>query len=441
MSPRPRQPDAGTPPGEERATRIDQAAWAARIRAQMDFEWKRDAPPDGFPALPPLATGRYTDPAFQALERERMWKRTWLLAGREEDLEEPGSFRCFDRTGSPLVLVRGRDGILRAFFNTCQHRGAPVVRAECGVAQRLRCQYHSWTYDLDGRLLQVPDRRDFRDLDESKRGLKAVRCESYDGWVFVNEDPAAEPLERWLGPIAAEWSPLRGRELRAHGTRRKRVPANWKIVADAFLETYHVRTIHPQTVSKLLDHRGAAMALFASGHSRMVTPKWEAAVAAQRAAPQRLPEIPGLDPLFEETNPAYSVFPNLITPLDTVGFPFILFWPVDIETTDVEWTFYGPPAETAAQEEGWALLLGLFDGVMDEDFTNLEPMQRSIASGALESIPLGYQERRIYHLHEEIDRRIGPEHVPEALRAELLLEPFWERAQGTEGSRRKPRWT
>jgi phenylpropionate dioxygenase-like ring-hydroxylating dioxygenase large terminal subunit len=394
----------------------------------MEFEAKRAAPPEGFPALPPVPTGRYTDPTFYALEQEQLWKKTWLLVGRDEDFEGPGSFRTFDRTGSPLLVVRGTDGTLRGFFNTCQHRGAPVVRDACGTAKRLRCQYHSWTYDLDGRLLQVPDRRDFTELDESKRTLKPVRCEVYDGWVFVNEDESAMPLREWLGPVEAEWSPLCGEELRAHGSRKERVPANWKIVADAFLETYHVSTIHPRTVSKLLDHRGAAMGLFPFGHSRMVTPKWEAAIQRERATPKLLPEIPGLDPLFAETNPAYSVFPNLITPLDTVGFPFILFWPVDVETTDVEWTFYGPPTETAGQEKAWQALLEVFDGVMNEDFENLAPMQRSISSGALESIPLNYQERRIYHLHEEIDRQIDPERMPEPLRVTPLLEPFWEHA-------------
>jgi phenylpropionate dioxygenase-like ring-hydroxylating dioxygenase large terminal subunit len=244
----------------------------------------------------------------------------------------------------------------------------------------------------------------------------------------VNEDESAMPLREWLGPVEAEWSPLCGEELRAHGSRKERVPANWKIVADAFLETYHVSTIHPRTVSKLLDHRGAAMGLFPFGHSRMVTPKWEAAIQRERATPKLLPEIPGLDPLFAETNPAYSVFPNLITPLDTVGFPFILFWPVDVETTDVEWTFYGPPTETAGHEKAWQALLEVFDGVMNEDFENLAPMQRSISSGALESIPLNYQERRIYHLHEEIDRQIDPERMPEPLRVTPLLEPFWEHA-------------
>ena len=139
-----------------------------------------------------------------------------------------------------------------------------------------------------------------------------------------------------------------------------------------------------------------------------------------------LPEIPGLDPLFTETNPAYSVFPNLITPLDTIGFPFICFWPVDAETTDVEWTFYGPNDETPEVAKLWEMYVGVFDAVMNEDFMNLGPMHRSVSSGALESIPLSYQERRIYHLHEEIDRVIGVDSIPPALRVAPCLAPFWE---------------
>ena len=409
---------------------LDQQAFASHIRAQMDYERKREGPPDGFPKLPPLPTGRYTDAGFFELERKHVWKKSWLLVGRDEDFAEPGSFRTFDRTGSPLLLVRGADGVLRAFFNTCQHRGAPVVREECGTAKRLRCQYHSWTYDLDGTLLQVPDRRDFGDLDEAQRALKPVLCELYDGWVFVNEDPNARPLREWLGPIAEEWSVLHGNELRSAGTRIERVPANWKIVADAFLETYHVQTIHPKSVSQLLDHRGAAMGLFRRGHSRMVTPKWQKAIETQRAHGSPFRDIRGLDPIYSDTNPAYSVFPNLITPLDTFGFPFINFWPIDAETTDVAWTFYAPPIESPEEEMQWEAYIGVFDGVMNEDFMNLAPMQRSVSSGALESVPLSYQERRIYHLHEEIDRLIGAERVPEELRVAPRLEALCEDWRG-----------
>jgi hypothetical protein len=123
------------------------------------------------------------------------------------------------------------------------------------------------------------------------------------------------------------------------------------------------------------------------------------------------------------------VFPNLITPLDTIGFPFIFFWPIDAQTTDVEWTFYGPPAVTPEHEKTWEMFIHVFDAVMNEDFMNLAPMQQSISSGALESIPLSYQERRIYHLHEEIDRVIGSEKIPDELRVAPRLEPFWEEIQ------------
>jgi phenylpropionate dioxygenase-like ring-hydroxylating dioxygenase large terminal subunit len=405
---------------------MDQAAWATRIREQMAFEFAREAPPEGFPALPPIPTGRYTDPAFYALEREHIWRKSWLLVGREEEFEGKGSFKTFGRTSAPLLIVRGGDGVLRGFFNTCQHRGAPVVREACGTARRLKCQYHSWTYDLEGQLVGVPDRRDFTDLDESQRHLKPIRCESYEGWVFVNEDLEAQPLREWLGPVADEWSVLHGSELRETGRRLQRVPCNWKIAADAFLETYHVKTIHPESVAKLLDHRGAAMGLFANGHSRMVTPKWEEALWKPGGQKLPLTEIAGLDPLFAETNPAYSLFPNMITPLDTIGFPFIWFWPVDAETTDIEWIFYGLPPEDEEQEKFWELYIASFDAVMGEDFMNLAPMHQSVASGALESIPLNYQERRIYHLHEEVDRLIGAENIPDALRVSPRLEPFWE---------------
>ncbi len=405
---------------------MDQASWAERIRAEMEREWQRAEPPEGAPALPPIPTGRYLDATFEELERDRLWKRSWLLVAREEDLDQPGSFVTTDRTGSPLLLVRGHDGVLRGFYNTCQHRGAPVVREACGAAKRLRCQYHSWTYDLDGTLLHVPDRRDFAGLDLSQRALVPVRCESFGGWVFVNEDPEAEPLERTLGAVAREWSVLGGESLRRIATRGHRVPANWKIVMDAFLEVYHLRTVHPSTVSKLLDHRGAAMGLFAGGHSRMVTPKFPEALRERRETRTMLREIPGLDPLYAETNVAYNIFPNLIVPLDTTGFPIIELWPHGVAETQVDWTFYAPPAETPEQEAVWKLVLEAFDQVMEEDFRNLAPMHRSVASGALASIPLSWTERRIYHVHEQIDRTIGPDRVPPELRIPPKLEPLWE---------------
>ena len=122
----------------------------------------------------------------------------------------------------PVLIVRGKDDELRAFYNTCQHRGAPVVRDTPGTARTLRCQYHSWTYDItDGRLVAVPDERDFVGLDKATRCLPRLRCEIWDGWVFVNQDLEAVPLLDWLAPIPEQLAELQGPTLRAVATAQR----------------------------------------------------------------------------------------------------------------------------------------------------------------------------------------------------------------------------
>ena len=113
----------------------------------------------------------------------------------------PGAYKLCDIAGAPVLLVRGEDDVVRAFYNSCRHRGAPVVRETCGVARMLTCQYHSWTYDLRGELARVPDERDFVGLSRDERALPPVRCEAWGGWYFVNLDHDAEPLLDFLGPL------------------------------------------------------------------------------------------------------------------------------------------------------------------------------------------------------------------------------------------------
>jgi phenylpropionate dioxygenase-like ring-hydroxylating dioxygenase large terminal subunit len=410
---------------------------SGRLRREMADERRRTSAPTEFPALPPVRVERYTSGEFFELERRHVWSRSWLLVAREEDFPKPGCFRVVDRLGTPILLVRGKDDRLRAFYNTCQHRGAPVVREKTGTASRLTCQFHSWTYDLTGKLVTVPFRRDFTCLDEARLGLKPLLCESYDGWVFVNRSADTPSLLQSLGPLANEWRTFSGKMLRAQPTGEQRIPCNWKVVADAFLETYHVRTVHTKTVGGSYDHAGCTIELFRYGHSRMATPKTEYGLTHElgpspddAAAVQPLPPIPGLDRLFDEASVAYHFFPNLIVSGNTLGIAFIMFWPVDVNTTDVTWNWFAPPAETPEQQESWVLAVEQFNVLMEEDFRNLAPMQTSIASGALASIPLCYQERRIYHYHEEIDRLVGPARMPPDMRVAMLLEPLIGQALG-----------
>ena len=114
-----------------------------KLVAEMDYEFSRSGSPANFPKFPDIPTARYTSDEFYALEKEHLWNKAWVIAGREEDVAEVGSFLTFDELGIPLILVRGSDNKIRCFSNTCQHRGAPIVREQRGVSRFLRCQYHA----------------------------------------------------------------------------------------------------------------------------------------------------------------------------------------------------------------------------------------------------------------------------------------------------------
>jgi phenylpropionate dioxygenase-like ring-hydroxylating dioxygenase large terminal subunit len=414
---------------------MDQAL-VDRLTAEMRYEFARTGPPEGFPRFHDIPIGRYTSDDFWELEQEYLWTRSWVMAGRAEDMPEPGDYLTFDDLGVPIVVVRGRDGTIRAYYNTCQHRGAPVVRGEKGSARQLRCQYHSWTYDIDdGTLVSVPDERDFVELDKSIRCLKTVRCEVFDNWVFVNRDPDAPTLMEHLGPIPSQLAMLQGDQLITVAKRSEVVPCNWKVTAEAFLEVYHFRHIHSRNGESHLDNRGATMGLLPNGCSRMVTPfsrmSWQAYGMADWSDFQHFQnpgfiDIETVPNIVRCTSSAYSVFPNLISPIAAYGFPFLLFWPIDKGTTRLDWVHYAKvdfdPAE--GLPEHWKRRMDQFDLIMEEDTRNMAPMQRSLESPAMTGVPINYQERRIWHLHETIDRMIGIERIPEELRVEQLLAPY-----------------
>lgn len=411
----------------------------ARLTGEMRYEYARTEPPEGFPQFPDIPVGRYVSDEFWDLERRHLWTKVWVLAGRVEDAPRPGDFFTFEGLGPPMIVIRGNDSALRAYYNTCQHRGAPVVRETRGSARLLRCQYHSWTYDIDdGRLVSVPDERDFVGLVKEERCLQTVRCEVWDGWVFLNQDPLAVPLLEWLHPVADELAELQGPSLRTVARRSEIVPCNWKVTAEAFLEVYHFRHIHSRNGDSLLDNRGAVMSLLPNGASRMITPfarsKWTAMGMSDwddfgHFEIPGFTDIPTVNDLVRSTSAAYSVFPNLISPIAAHGFPFITFWPLDRRTTRIEWNHYAPidfdPAANLPAH--WEMLLASFDLIMAEDFWNMAPMQKSLESPALRGIPINYQERRIWHFHEQIDAMIGYEHLDEALRVERLIGPYIER--------------
>jgi phenylpropionate dioxygenase-like ring-hydroxylating dioxygenase large terminal subunit len=178
----------------------------ARLKALMEWEGTRSAPPRGFPKLPDMPAARYTSPEYFALEQKYIFRKSWLFAGHIDEIPEPGCYLRWHNAGDPIVIVHGMDGEICAFYNTCRHRGAPVVTQDRGKSSRLICGYHNWTYKTGGTLIAVPERQDFPpDFDMSCRGLIRVRCESFGKVIFVNFDDDALPLTKWLGPLVGEW--------------------------------------------------------------------------------------------------------------------------------------------------------------------------------------------------------------------------------------------
>jgi len=404
---------------------VDQS-YLERFRERSSYESDRSAPPPGFPALPDIPLGRYTDPGFYELEREQLFGRVWLYAAHDSELVGPGAYKLCDVLGSPVLLVRGDDGMVRAFRNSCRHRGAPVVRDECGTARMLVCQFHSWTYDLEGRLARVPDERDFVGLDRDTRGLPAVRCERWGGWWFVNLDADAPPLLEWLHPLPELLADVARSPLRQFASKTVELNCNWKILAEGFLEVYHARTVHPATVAPTLDTRGTVISLFDHGHQNMISPVKPGTRTDNRELLGTIAHVP---PLFAELlQPAHGIFPNLITPMDRRGFPFLVFWPTAIDHTRLEIVWFA--ADWGEGEmpgsEIWRQRLERFDLLMDEDYRNLEPIQRSMETAAHGGQVVNYQERRIWHVHAWIDKVIGPDVVPESLRVPDLLADFVE---------------
>jgi len=222
----------------------------------------------------PITPDRYFSKDFAQKEWEKIWTRTWQIAGVASQLKKKGDYLTADLGRETIVCVRGSEDQVRAFYNVCQHRGMPVVNEEQGNARRLVCPYHGWAYDLDGKLRVVPDESDFPQGSPCGRAnLVEVRCEVWAGFVWFNLDPHCVSLSEFLGPIRAQIDsyPME-RMVRTHWVSVEG-DFNWKLVQDNFNESYHVPFVHPQTKFVMeYSHAYCQFDLYPEGHARMFMP-------------------------------------------------------------------------------------------------------------------------------------------------------------------------
>ena len=195
---------------------------------------------------------RYLSAEFHQREMDRLWKRVWQFACREEDIPDPGDYVVYDLADMSLIVVRTPAGEVKAYHNACLHRGRRLCD-DTGHANRFRCPFHGFTWGLDGALVEVPCRWDFPHIDDDAFGLPEAQTGCWAGFVFVNPDPGAPPLAEYLGDLQAHLDPFRLQDRFKAVHVAKVLDCNWKVALEAFIESYHVIATHPQLLEYLGD--------------------------------------------------------------------------------------------------------------------------------------------------------------------------------------------
>lgn len=255
-----------------------------------------------------IQTDRYTSDAYAQRERDAIWMRTWQIAGRDEDLPKPGDWKKYQVLDQSFLIVRGKDGLLRGFVNACRHRGNALCLAETGNAKRgFLCQYHLWSYDLDGRLKGMLRENLAGPIDKDENSLLQVSVDTFAGFIFLNPDPEAQPLRDYLGEeVVTLLEPYHIEQFTPVMDVTEDIECNWKVVMDAFEEGYHINGIHPQLLQVLHINPKTARYQFFENHSVAMAPfevqgaSVQEQVEGMLALPETFPGTVAVIPRFQE---------------------------------------------------------------------------------------------------------------------------------------------
>ncbi len=391
---------------------------------------------------PELGTGpvSYEDsisPEHYELERDAIFRRTWLNVGRVEQLPRKGSYftRELDAARTSVVVVRGTDDEIRAFHNICRHRGNKLVWNDYpaeetnGTCRQFTCKYHGWRYDLEGALTFVQQEGEFFDLDKADYGLVPVQTEVWEGFVFVNLDPAnTQSAADYLGVLGAGLVGYPFGEMTQVHKYRAEVGSNWKLFIDAFAEFYHAPVLHAKQATdeesrKLQGYGFEALAYELDGPHGMVS-SWggmsppadpsmvkpiENVLRSGLFGPWDKPDIefgglpPGLNPARHRAwgVDSFVFFPNFMVLVWETGWYLTYhYWPTSYNSHIFEGTLYFVPPKTARERLRQELAAVTFKEYALQDGNTLEATQRMIESRAVTSFPLNDQEILLRQLHK-----------------------------------------
>jgi choline monooxygenase len=357
-----------------------------------------------------LASRFYIDPAILDVEKARIFRRTWQLVGTldhvcgevngvKRTIADPESFFTAEVADEPIVVVRDKDGTLRAFSNVCRHRAGPIASGS-GCKSVLRCGYHGWTYTLDGRLIGTPEVEGVEFFDRSTMGMVPLRLETWEQFIFVNFDGNAEPLSDYLGDIPEQARGFQFAGLQFAERRDYVINCNWKVYVDNYLEGYHIPIAHPGLMREI-DYAQYRTDTFRY-HSQQFAPirAMKAEDAGERAY---APGSGTQEALY------FWIFPNLMLNLypDNVSTNLIVPLSQDKTLTVFEWFFHD--VGSAKVQEPMKKAIAFSDEVQQEDIGLCESVQRGLRSSLYDRGRYSVKrENGVHHFHMLLGEFLDP---------------------------------
>lgn len=407
-----------------------------------------DAATKTVPSPGRVAKTRYVSPEFAHLEEEHLWSRVWQHGGSLDLLTEPGAFITTVLGGGVnAIIMRGQDGVLRAFENVCLHRGRRLISERCGREKMLRCPMHHWQYRTDGALGHVPDREEFGDLLDGDLGLRELATGTWGGQVWVHIGEPEESLEEWLAPVIRTMEKFDFENYALCEWDRFEVACNWKTCADVFNEVYHLQGVHPNllfivddTLVETERHGNHMFATwpFARQSSRLkpssgISPQLagyleselKVDVAALDNDPARIPEgiiasmrARGLEHFTDEelvTASDYYVFPGFAITAYAHMMHIHRYCPHPTDPDRMYLDAYQLVRVWPGEERPQVKMLeGVRPGdspspgpSFEEDIDACVEVQAGMRTPGFEHLLLGSLEARILHMHTQIDRYIS----------------------------------
>jgi|KBSMisStandDraft_5_1062788.scaffolds.fasta_scaffold237436_1 choline monooxygenase len=380
-----------------------------------------------------LASRFYIDPQILEIERERIFRRTWQLVGTldqacgelngvKRTISDPESYFTAEVAGEPIIVVRDKTGTLRAFSNVCRHRAGPIALGS-GCKNVLRCQYHGWTYTLDGRLIGTPDVEGVEFFDRSTMGMVPLRVETWEKFIFVNFDgPAeekappsqtkggppkegrtAEALSACLGKIPEQARGFQFAGLQLAERRDYVIHCNWKVYVDNYLEGYHIPIAHPGLMREI-DY-----AQYRTDTYRYYSQQFAPIRAMKPSDTGERFYAPGTG-LQEALY--FWVFPNLMLNIypDNISTNLIVPLSVDKTLTIFEWFFHD--LDAAKTRDRIAKAVAFSDEVQQEDISLCENVQKGLRSATYDRGRYSVKrENGVHHFHMLLAEFLGEKQV------------------------------